>query len=109
VANQKKRRKTISYEDNGVELEDNDSMLKHAMDFYKTLFSQEPKEGISIGEYFWDVVDKISSGENEALEAEFSEEEIKKAVLDSYAEGALGLMVFPSSSTKSFGPLLRWT
>jgi hypothetical protein len=91
-----------------VELEDNDSMLKHAMNFYKNLFREESKEGISIGEDFWDVVDKIYPKENEALEAEFSEEEIKKAVFDSYAEGAPGLMAFPSASTKSFGPLLRW-
>jgi hypothetical protein len=64
------------------------------MDFYKTIFRDEPKEGISIGEDFWDSVDEISPEENEALKAEFSEEEIKKSVFDSYA--------------KSFGPLLKW-
>jgi hypothetical protein len=62
-------------------------MLKHAMNFYKTLFREEPKEGISIGEDFWDAMDKISPEENEVLEAGFSKEEIKKTVFDSYAEG----------------------
>jgi hypothetical protein len=70
-----------------VELEDNDSMLKHTMEFYKNLFREESKEGISIGKDFWDVLDKISPNENEVLEADFSGEEIKRVVFDSYVEG----------------------
>lgn len=40
------------------------------------------------------------------LEATFTEEEVKEAVFDSYADGAhQGQMAFLSSSTRSFGIL----
>jgi hypothetical protein len=77
-------------EDDGVVWDDNDAMLKHAMSFYKKLFGEEPKVNIRLGEAFWSEDEMVKIEENEALEADFSEEEIKKAVFDSYAEGAPG-------------------
>jgi hypothetical protein len=89
VANQRKRKKTIaSLEDNGVLLEDNSSMINHAMNSYKTLFGREPRNNISLGDDFWEEGDNITTGENEILEPDFTEEEIRKAIFDSYAEGA---------------------
>lgn len=44
--------------------------------------------GVHLGENFWEEENKISNGEIEVLEAPFSEEEIKAAVFESYAEGA---------------------
>jgi hypothetical protein len=43
-----------------------------------------------LGEEFWTMDKKVSSEENEALEAKLSEEEIRRAIFESYAEGALG-------------------
>jgi len=65
-------------------------MLNHDVDFYKTLFGQEPRTGVSLDENFWEEEDKLTSAENELLEAPFSEAEIKAAVFESYAEGAPG-------------------
>jgi hypothetical protein len=39
---------------------------------------------------FWDEQEKVTSEENQMLEAEFSEDEILRAIHGSYAEGALG-------------------
>jgi hypothetical protein len=87
-ANQRKRKKKISYlEENGKVLTDNESMIKHAIQFYKTLFDKEQKENIRLDENFWDE-DKITSEENELLEASLNEEEIKRTIDVSYAKGA---------------------
>jgi hypothetical protein len=70
-----------------VELEDNDSMLKHAMNFYKTLFREEPKEGISIGEDFWDAMDKISPEEMKFLKLDFLKKRLKRQFLTPMLRG----------------------
>jgi hypothetical protein len=64
VANQRKRKKTIaSLEDNAMLLEDNSSMIHHAMNSYKTLFGREHRNNISLGDDFWEEGDKITTGE----------------------------------------------
>jgi hypothetical protein len=63
-------------------------MLKHATEFYKKLFEKEPRENIELDEDFWEDEDKVTPEENQMLEAEFSEEEIKRAIDSSYSEGA---------------------
>jgi hypothetical protein len=62
-------------------------MIKHAIQFYKTLFDKEQRENIGLDENFWDE-DKITSEENELLEASLNEEEIKRTIDVSYAKGA---------------------
>jgi hypothetical protein len=47
-----------------------------------------------IDEDFWGEDDKVTVQENVMLEASFSEEEIKMAIFESYAKGALGLDSF---------------
>jgi len=63
-------------------------MLEHAVLFYKNLFGFEESLGVKLGENFWDEGDKVTSQENELFEAPFSEEEIRLAVFESYAEGS---------------------
>jgi hypothetical protein len=70
VANQRNRKKRIS----GLEspegwIDDNGSMLKHALSFYKSLFREEEESGVELGSDFW---------------------EVKEAMFRSYAEGAPG-------------------
>jgi hypothetical protein len=50
VANQRNRKKRISYIETpkGI-IEENDLMLNHAVEFYKTLFSSEPDRGVRLG------------------------------------------------------------
>jgi uncharacterized glyoxalase superfamily protein PhnB len=76
-------------------MEDDSSMLTHAMEFYRKLFGTESKENIKLSEDFWSEDEKITKEENEALEAELTEDEIRRAVFDSYAEGAPGPDGFP--------------
>jgi hypothetical protein len=77
-------------EDNGVIFSDNISMMNHAKEFYKNLFGFEPRGNIKFDGGFGEENEKVSSEENEMLEYEFSETEIKKAIEGSYAERAPG-------------------
>jgi hypothetical protein len=88
VANQRHRKKAISWlENNGEILEDNASMLEHAREFYQTIFGKEPRRNFKLDPEFWEDDERVRNEENELLEALFSEEEIRKAIFDSYAEG----------------------
>jgi hypothetical protein len=90
-ANHRKRKKCVnSLEKDGVVYEDNEGMIKHATQFYKKLFGEEPKENLSLDDEFWEDGEKVTQEENLALEVEFTEEEIKRAIDGSYAEGAPG-------------------
>jgi hypothetical protein len=91
VANYRRRKNAInSLEENGNVIDETDGMLKHAMQFYKAPFGKEAWMNIKLGDEFWSEEEKISSEENERLEAVFTKEEIKEAVFGSYAKGAPG-------------------
>jgi hypothetical protein len=45
---------------------------------------------LRLDENFWEEDEKVTNEENQLLQAEFSEEEIKTAIDASYAEGAPG-------------------
>jgi hypothetical protein len=70
-------------------VEENDKMLEHAVDFYKSLFRKEPDSNISLGDDFWEENEKVTSVENELLTAPFTEE-VRVALFSSYADGAPG-------------------
>jgi len=89
VANQRNRKKKILGLDTPEGwVEDNDKLLEHAVDFYKSLFGKEPETNVKLDADFWEEEAKVSLVENELLEAPFTEEEVKKAVFGSYADGA---------------------
>jgi uncharacterized glyoxalase superfamily protein PhnB len=73
-----------------VTITDNEGMIRHALEFYKKLFGEENRQNIKIDEAFWDEAKKVTPEENNILESEFSEEEVKRAIDESYAEGAPG-------------------
>jgi hypothetical protein len=58
--------------------------------FTKKLFCKEHMENMSLDEGFWAEEEKVTHEENEFLEKEFSKEEVKRALDESYAEGAPG-------------------
>jgi uncharacterized glyoxalase superfamily protein PhnB len=84
-------------------------MLEHAVDYYKSLFGTEQRENMRMADDFWEDDEKVTATENNLLEAEFSEEEIKRAIDGSYAEGPLVLMDSLSSSIKNSGLLSKIT
>jgi hypothetical protein len=65
-------------------------MLEHAVEYYKIMFGKENRENVRMVDDFWDEEAKVTVVENEMLELEFTKEEIKKAIDDSYAEGGPG-------------------
>jgi hypothetical protein len=64
-------------------------MMKIAVDFYKNLF-REKRGDISLGENFWEEIDKVNQDENDILSTPFIDKEIKAAIDSCYAEGAPG-------------------
>jgi hypothetical protein len=61
VANQRKRKKPISsLEDNVVILEDNNSMIEHALTIYNTRFRKESRGNICLDEGFWEEDEKVN-------------------------------------------------
>jgi hypothetical protein len=96
MANYRRRKSINRLEDDGNVIEDTPGMLKHAVQFYKTLFGKEVRENIKLGAEFWSEEDKVIPKENLGLEASFTNEEIKEAVFGSYAEEARFLFSFLS-------------
>jgi hypothetical protein len=88
-------------------MEDDSSMLNHAMDFYKKLFGDEAKKNIRLSENFWSADEKVFSQENEALEAKLYEDEIRKAIFESYVEGAPGPDGFPFLFYQKFRNVIK--
>jgi hypothetical protein len=68
--------------------------FKHGTYFYKRLFGKEPRDNLSLDEEFWEEHEKVFLEENHMLEAELTEEEIKRAIDSSYKEGAPALDEF---------------
>ena len=91
VANQR-RRKTPIHSLDGPDGPVNDikDMLGVAVDFYKDLFKKEHNSGFTLSSDFFFAEELVTLVENENLESPFTEEEIKKAVFDSYPDGAPG-------------------
>ena len=74
---------------NGL-VHDQFGMINIAVDFYKKLFAKDSREDFTLQSDFWDTDGLVTEAENSLLTAPFSEEEIKDAVFNSYAEGAPG-------------------
>ena len=91
VANQRRRKNQLSILEgpNGPVYSTKD-MLDVATDFYKNLFGYEPRPNIHLDDQFWSEEELMTEAENASLEKPFSEEEIKEAIMSSYASGAPG-------------------
>jgi hypothetical protein len=72
------------------ELTNEDDMRRHALEFYQNLFGREHRQNIKRNRGFWQEDEKVSVEENLNVEADFLEDDVKKAIYDSYAEGAPG-------------------
>jgi hypothetical protein len=67
-----------------------ENIIKVATQYYKEIFKFEPRPQINISNNFFSEGGKVSEEENAVLEEEFTEEEIKKRVFESYPDGAPG-------------------
>lgn len=91
LANQRKRKKkTVALEGPSGLTQDNNEMLQVAADLYKNLFGKEDKLNIHLCHNFWEPGEQVTAEENELLDKDFTEEEVREAVFQSYAEGAPG-------------------
>jgi hypothetical protein len=66
-------------------VEDQASMSRIAVNFYKNLFAAEEIDDISMWHDFWEEGDLVTQEERDLLDAPFSEEEIKEVVFSSYS------------------------
>jgi hypothetical protein len=91
VANQRARKKRIEALEgpDGV-VHDTHSILKVAANFYKNLFRNEGVGDFRLESNFWCLDDLVTPDESLALQAPFSEKEVKEAIFSRYAKGALG-------------------
>lgn len=90
AANQR-RRKTMIHQlegPNGMVYEE-DQIMDIASGFYKNLFKKDSREGFKLRDDFFKPEEKVTDAENSLLEAEFTEE-LKKAIMGSYSDGAPG-------------------
>ena len=89
------------------EVTDQKEMLTIATGFYKTLFGYEAKPNIHLKSSFWNDEEKLSEEENTMLSSPLSEEEIRTAIFDSYADGAPGPDGFPFLFYQRFWDLIK--
>ena len=91
IANQRRRKNQLSIlEGPDGPVYSTKDMLEVATNFYKNLFGYETKPNIHIDDQFWSEEELVTEAENVLLERPFSEKEIKKTVMGSYANGAPG-------------------
>lgn len=81
IANGRRRKNTvITLENNGETIEGDENLLKHATEYYTTLFGPEEDHNIHIDQSLWEELEQVTNQDNEALCRPFSESEIKDAL-----------------------------
>lgn len=91
-ANGRKKRKnaTISLDKDGVIIEGNEDILKHATEFYSDLFVKEYEHNIKLEADVWRECEMVSDSNNLFLCRPFTEEETKNALFQMETNKALG-------------------
>jgi hypothetical protein len=81
VANHRNRKKKIEClrGPDGL-VYDTQKILKVDIDYYKTLFGKEEMGQFSLQENFWELSNKVTPEENEALQSPCLEKEVKEVV-----------------------------
>jgi hypothetical protein len=103
VANGRRRKKIItSLQEGGVVVEGVEEIKKVVTEYYKKLFGSVPAPDIHLSEDVWPEGRKISSAENEALTADFSDEEIEETIKELKNNTAPGPDGMPVAFYKEF-------
>jgi hypothetical protein len=74
-----------------------------ATQYYKDLFKYEERPDVRLHSNFFSETDKLTEREIIELENNFTEEEIKRAIFESYSDGAPALMGCLLYSTRNSG------
>lgn len=91
IANGRRRKNTIiSFENADTTIEGDENILKHATDYYSTLFGPEERHDIHIDSDLWDELAHVTDQENTELCKPFSEIEIKNALFQMERNKAAG-------------------
>ena len=91
VTNQRRRKNQLSIlEGTDGSVYSTRVIIEVATNFYKNLFGYETKPNIHLDDQFWSEEELVTEAENVLLERPFSEKEIEKTVMGSYANGAPG-------------------
>lgn len=80
ASGRKRKNKVISLENEGRVIEGDDNLLKHATEYYTSLFGPEPEHNIRIDQELWNEIEHVTDSENEELCKPFSATEIKEAL-----------------------------
>jgi mannosylglycoprotein endo-beta-mannosidase len=110
VANGRHRKKRIHtlVQDEGT-IEGQDNLKQYITNYYKNLFGAPEEGNFSMDESRTDDIPQVSVEENNLLTAEYSEEEVRKAIFQMEHNKAPGPDGFQRSSTRLFGILSKWT
>jgi hypothetical protein len=87
---------------------DTEGMIGIAFQYYKKLFGYENMMDINLSNDFWNPSEMVSEAHNSELDRDFSEEEVKATVFESYAEGAPGPDGFPFLFYQKFWELIKF-
>jgi hypothetical protein len=77
VANGRKRKKRQFLPDGNNHITGDENLVKHATEYYRTLFDPGPGNAFNLDHELWNENDFISVTENQNLIKPFDEEEIK--------------------------------
>lgn len=89
------RKQFFSLQNEDVTITDNENLLAHATQYYKSLFSPGGGDAFELDENLWSNEEKVTELENQALTRLFEEEEIKYALFQMEKNKAAGPDEFP--------------
>ena len=91
IANGRKRKNYVLFlESDGIVIEGDENLLKHATKYYADLFGPAEDHNIRIDNSIWDELEKVSDKDNSNLTKPFSETEIKEALFQMEKNKAAG-------------------
>ena len=74
----KRKNSVLFLESDGIVIEGDENLLKHATKYYADLFGPIEEHNIHIDNSLWDELEKVSSEDNLTFTKPFSKAEIKK-------------------------------
>lgn len=102
IANGRKRENTIfSFTHEGEKIIGDENLLKHATDYYKTLFGRTDNSSTTFNHCIWADHERLNMHDNLILDKPFDEGEIKHALFQMESNKAAGPDGFPSEFFQS--------
>lgn len=108
IANGRRRRNSIPllWEEETL-LQCPAQICAHVDGFFRALFSPSPRGGLSLAQSFWDIHQRVSTSENAALIAPFSEDEVWAAIKAMNPASAPGPDGLPMKFFQTFWDVIK--